>query len=260
MIFTEFNGESMKKNKSSTNKKTSPKVQNIHMDHGSTQFQEDNKHSPFPTPIDEVESKNKGQPPITTKANEHKDSKASSTSKSSLEGNHQNKSKDDNYNHEEPFAFEQKKKTLNKDSIFDNNIKSEIFDNLLNPNIVNDLKKVMDNCVNSTARSISNAATITNTNTELVEEILSKLSSSVSNSVQENIAISQDLLACKDAKDVVNFQQKIFETNFSNIMNLYLGISSVMQNFASKTVNLSSDILDKNIKNFTKDKDKDKSK
>jgi hypothetical protein len=150
---------------------------------------------------------------------------------------------DNSYNHDEPFSFAQKKNS-DKISSCNNPFNSELFDNLLDQNIIGDLKKVMNNCVNSTSCSI--AATLTNTNAQLVEEILSKLSLSASNSVQENMAISQDLVACRDAKDVLNFQKKIFETNFSNIINLYIGINSVMQNFASKNL----DLLVKGSKNI----------
>lgn len=149
-------------------------------------------------------------------------------------------------NHDEPFSFAQKRNS-DKDSSCNNPFNSEFFDNLLNQNIIGDLKKIMDKLVNSTSSSISNAATLANTNAQLVEEILSKLSLSASNSVQENMSISQDLVVCRDAKDVLNFQKKIFETNFSNIINLYIGINSVMQNFASKNLDLltkgSKDIL-----------------
>ena len=55
----------------------------------------------------------------------------------------------------------------------------------------------------------------------------------------------------KDAKDCFSFQQKMFEVNFSNMMNLYLDASFAVQAYVSKNIEISSQYNDKNLKCFT---------
>lgn len=125
------------------------------------------------------------------------------------------------------------------------------FDNFLRSGMIGDVKKTINSCVNSSSCTISNSADATNAATNLMENVLNKFSNSMSESVQQNMVLNQDLLKCKDLQDVLNFQRKMFEKNFSNMVNLCLDVGYSMQSFASKNLEISAECIDRNIKCFT---------
>ena len=56
------------------------------------------------------------------------------------------------------------------------------------------------------------------------------------------------MLKCKDEKDCMSFQQKLFEFNFTNMMNFYLDMSFAMQALVSKNMQAASHYGEQNIK------------
>lgn len=129
-------------------------------------------------------------------------------------------------------------------------IKFEVFDNFLKSDMVDDVKTGMNNCVNATSCSISNAVDASNATSGMIEEVLSKLSKTVSEATQQNMKLGNEFLKCKDARDMISFQKKMFESNFNNLVNFYLDVTYAMQNFGLKHVDISANYLDKNIKCF----------
>jgi len=80
------------------------------------------------------------------------------------------------------------------------------------------------------------------TGANLTQEILNKLSSSISNNIKQNIALSKDLLNCRNANDLIEFQQKLFHTNFPPMINLYMEISQDINKFNSQNFKTSISI------------------
>ena len=122
------------------------------------------------------------------------------------------------------------------------------FNKLAGGDVANGVKKTMDNYMNSASSSIFNGVEATNAGTVFAERIIHSITSTVSNALEKNTALSQDMLKCKDAKDCMSFQQKLFEVNFTNMMNFYLDVSFAMQALVSKNMQVASQYGDKNIK------------
>ena len=122
---------------------------------------------------------------------------------------------------------------------------------LMKPAATAEIKKEFDKYVNSTSDSISNAVSASNATTSLNEEILNKITNSVGKTIEENLSLSQDLFKCRNARDVFDFNQKLFEANFNSTMNLCIDIGHLLQKFTSKNINLSSSYFEKNLKGFT---------
>jgi hypothetical protein len=155
----------------------------------------------------------------------------------------------------DPFAFAAKKvvnaidevkKTINKKMP-----QSKIVDKLLNKDMAKTVKKSLNNYMDSTSNGISNTSEVTKASTVFFERVINSLTTTVSAALEENTNLSQDLLKCKDVKDYMGFQQKMFEANFSNMVNFCLDISFAVQAYTSKNIQLSSQFNDKNIKSFT---------
>lgn len=178
--------------------------------------------------------------------------KAKSSVKKMTPKSNQSKSNKMNLDHQnEPFSFHEEK-NLAPDKVEKNHQYLPVFDNFLKSGIVDDMNKTINSCVSSTSCSISNAVNAGNARSNLTEKILSKLSASVSDALEQNISISQDLLKCKDAKDTIEFQRKMFKANFSNVINFYLDFTEAMGNFAQQNIEISSDYVDSNAKCFAR--------
>lgn len=150
--------------------------------------------------------------------------------------------------HKEPFSFVKPPQNNKNDK---RSLKFPVFDNFLKSDMIDDVKNGMNSCVNVTDCTISNVVDTAGVASNMVEAVLGKVSKSLSDSTQQNMRLGQELLRCRDARDMISFNQKMFETNFHNMVNLYLDVSSAVQCFITKHVGLSSGYLDKNIKCFT---------
>lgn len=140
----------------------------------------------------------------------------------------------------EPFAFAKK---IANNKIF----KSNITNNAMKSAAVEDIKTITNNYTSLTSCTITCGLDAANSTTTLTEEVLSKTSALISNSLGKNVAIGQDLLKCKDVKDAINLQQKLFETNFASIIDFFSDISYITQSFAAKNIESTLIYLDENI-------------
>lgn len=137
------------------------------------------------------------------------------------------------------------KKSIEKTIPFANSMK-----NLFNSNL-GELNKTIENNSNPMPNSFFPTVEIANSGTALAERIFTSLSSTLSSTLEQNTTISHDLLKCKDAKDLFLFQQKFIETNFSNIMNFCLDVGFACQNYISKNMQISSQLMDNRVKCFS---------
>lgn len=137
-------------------------------------------------------------------------------------------------------------------------------DNALNPakvagvsnpsSMLKDIKRGIDTSLHSCNCNISHSLETVSSVTQLVEEVLTKASSTMNEAIQHNISINKDLLQCKDIKDFVNIQRKIFDSCLSNTTNLYLDLGRILQSFASNHTAIFSGHVDKSISCFTANK------
>ncbi len=118
--------------------------------------------------------------------------------------------------------------------------------------LVGDIQKTIDYLSSSSAYLVNNCATATNATTNLAQQLLSAYSSSASKAVEQNVAMTQDLLKCKDIVDTINAQQKFLQANFDNALNLMLGVSDSAKQYAFKNIDSSVAYLDRNLEEFTK--------
>jgi hypothetical protein len=156
------------------------------------------------------------------------------------------------HHHQENECFSFAKEL--KEKMHDGLVGPKAIDSFFKSYMMDDVKLGVNQCVNAASCTISNAVDASNSANSIVEEVLGKLSKTVSEAVGQNMKIGQDLLKCKDAKDLIGFQKKVFESNFNNTLNFYLDVSYAMQTFASRHVGISADCIDKNIRYFTHSK------
>lgn len=154
----------------------------------------------------------------------------------------------------DPFSFglNAVKQTVKAGKEFKKTVEKELpkdagFKNFMNQDIASSVKKTMQN-MNSASKGIFNNAESTNAGNVFAERVINSITSTVSNAIEKNTALSQDMLKCKDAKDCMSFQQKLFEVNFTNMMNFYLDMSFAVQALVSKNMQAASHYGEKNIK------------
>jgi hypothetical protein len=126
--------------------------------------------------------------------------------------------------------------------------KKDAFKSLMNQDVAKGVKKTMDKYMNSSSNGIFNNSEAANAGTVFAERIINSVTSTISNALEKNSALSEDMLKCKDAKDCMSFQQKMFEVNFTNMMNFYMDVSFAVQALVSKNMQVASQYGEKNIK------------
>lgn len=162
---------------------------------------------------------------------------------------------DHNISVADPFSFE--KKPLLKNSVevaqsVTKGIEQVVDQNRsINNTIMDNIKKTAKHCASSASDNISDSMEVMNANTVLTERVFNNMNSAISKSIEINSNLSKDLLKCKDVTDVIQFQQKALEQNFSNIMNFCLDMGFAIQSCASKNVQVMMKSSDHYAKCFT---------
>lgn len=148
----------------------------------------------------------------------------------------------------EPFSFAQKSAKHEQTA---KDPQSKAIPNPLKPDLINDLMKSFDNNFNFSSNIVGNNVGSTQAATKLIQEMLVDTSSYLSSSLKDNMNIGKDFVACKDVKDIINFQNNLFKANFSNMLDYTIKIGSLMQSFVVDQVNVSSDWFNRNSKIVT---------
>ena len=120
----------------------------------------------------------------------------------------------------DPFSFglNAVKQTVKAGNEFKKTVEKELskgagFKNFMNQNVASGVKENMDKYLNSTSNSIFNNTEATNAGNVFAERVINSFTSTLSSAIEKNTALSQEMLKCKDAKDCMSFQQKLFEVN-----------------------------------------------
>ncbi|MGI4775811.1 MAG: hypothetical protein ACRYE9_02625 [Janthinobacterium lividum] len=121
----------------------------------------------------------------------------------------------------------------------------------VNKDTAKDNKKTSAHAHNGNTNESFNSSEATNASSLLVERIITSVSSTMNKTLEQNTSLTQDLIKCRDAKDMLGFQQKMLETNFNNLISFYLDVNFAVQAFISKNMQISSDNTEKHVKCFT---------
>ncbi len=150
----------------------------------------------------------------------------------------------------EPFSFAQES-SKNKFNKQQKEQPNKAASNPFNADLVNDLMQSFNNNFNFSNNMMGNNVGSSQVATKLIQEMLVDTSAYLSSTLKDNMNIGKDFVACKDIKDIINFQNNLFKANFSNILDYTIKISNLMQNFVADQVNVSGNWLDRNTKIVT---------
>lgn len=115
-----------------------------------------------------------------------------------------------------------------------------------------DLKNSINNFVNLVNNSIYGVMHTNNDCTKQTQNMLSKISTGVSNTIEKNMEHSGNFLKCQTAIDMIELQQKFFEMNFANIINLYSDVGHCYQAMTTSCCENASVCAEKSVKCFVR--------
>ncbi len=151
----------------------------------------------------------------------------------------------------------QEKEHNNHEAFFSHDKNSEakkngIWGNFLESSYGDDFKNSINNFVNLTNNSIYGMMHTSNDFVKHSQNMLSKVSSAMSDVIEQNMEQSSDFLKCQTATDMIELQQKLFERNFSNIIDISCDMSHCYNSMSNKCYENLSSYTEKSAKCFVK--------
>jgi hypothetical protein len=129
--------------------------------------------------------------------------------------------------------------------------KQGMWGNVFESSFSEELKNSINNFVNLANNSIYGTMHTCNDCTKQTQNMLSKISTSVSNTIEKNMELSGSFLKCQTAVDMIELQQKFFEMNFSNIINLYSDVGHCCHSMATSCCENASVCSEKSVRCFS---------
>lgn len=111
--------------------------------------------------------------------------------------------------------------------------KLDIWGNLFDTNFSKNFTNSTNNFVDLANNSIYGIMHVNNDCAKQTQNMFSKISTNASNTIEQNMELSGNLLKCQTATDVIELQQKFFEMNFSNMINLYSDLGHCCQSMVT---------------------------
>lgn len=124
------------------------------------------------------------------------------------------------------------------------------FGNIFDSNLTDDIKGNVNKFVKSTNKNVENTVKNSNDINNLLKKMMNNWFSNINNSFESNVSLAQDMLKCHNFNDVLDLNNRIFNTNFNNLKKMYEGYFSDYYKIINFNMKNSSECFDNNIKSF----------
>lgn len=124
------------------------------------------------------------------------------------------------------------------------------WDSMFGSKVIDDIREKIEYFIEGASGSLCHPTSISNNATGIAKDMINRLSNNLRHSFEQNMELSQSILKCKTASDVIEFGRKQFELNYKNTVKLYSDFFHDIQSLTNQNIQDTARYTNKQTKSF----------